>query len=112
MVTGPIGIGFVLACIFVGFCTAVGIFTLFVRAENIERNVLVGLLTLATCLLAFVVLGFDDRNGFQMGTGGLISVCLLAAFGFGLGRVLDYLLGPLTHSPDSREAVLGADLAD
>ncbi len=107
-----IDVGFILTCVFVGCVALLGALTLFVRAENIERNGLVGSLTLATSLIAMALLEHDWSVNFPYGAGTLISICLLAIFGFALGRFLDYILGPREHSADSREATIGADLAE
>ena len=112
MITESFSIGFLLACVFVGFMVLVGIFTLFVRAENIERNVLVGMLTLATSLIAVCLLVHDSHHGFPYGAPSVVAICLLALFGFFLGRILDLILGPQLHSSETREATLGVDLAD
>jgi hypothetical protein len=89
----------------------VGVCLFFVRAENIERNVLVASLTLATSLISVALLRHDYLHSFRFGSPALLSLCLLAAFGFFIGRVLDFVLGarPEFEAP---EGTLGTDLAD
>src|SRR5579862_7973950 len=102
-----IDLGFPIACLFVGCAVLLGLLTLFVRAENIERNVLVGSLTLATSLIAVALLHHDWAINFPYGGWTLTWICILAVFGFGIGRALDHMLGAREHSADSREETLG-----
>lgn len=104
----PNGSGFILAVIFISIVGLFGIFTLFVRAENIERTGLVGGLTVLTALIAGLVLTLVP--GLSNAT--LISVSCLSVLGFVVGRVIDALLGPRDVVPETEESVIGADLAD
>ena len=112
MVAGAISTSFVLASVFAGCALLLGLCTLFVRAENIERTVMVGSLTIGTSLCALVVLARCYKTGIGMEAGNLAGICILAVSGFALGRMIDLMLGPRPYSPDSREGTLGADLAD
>jgi len=107
MTPGNISIEFILACLFVGSALVLGFLTLFVQAENIERNILVGLFTLTTALIGVALLQQDYRTDFQFGTGGLVSISVLAVSGFAIGRIVDAVLGPMT----SNESTIDADLA-
>lgn len=84
----------------------VGVFTLFVKAEYIERNLLVSLATLLACALAGFALHDDYVAGFPHGTGSLVAVSLVAVLGFVAGRLADRALGPLDPPPGG-----GPDLA-
>ena len=101
------------AAIIVGCMVVVGLGVLFVRAENIERRNLVGLITLFTSGIAAFVL-YSAWSGDTANNPGLpISMIMLSLFGFVAGRVIDAILGP--RAPDAIEkdpATYGADLAD
>jgi hypothetical protein len=100
--------GYILTVIFVSMVALFGMLTLFVRAMNIERNALVGTLTFMTAAISGIVLATADN----LSNAALISLCALSLVGFAVGRFIDYVLGAREHSADSREATLGADLAD
>ncbi|HWD39587.1 MAG TPA: hypothetical protein VG944_12110 [Fimbriimonas sp.] len=112
MFEGPLQIGFDLTCMFVGIMLLVGLFTLFVKAENIERNFLVGGLTLSTALLAIPLLDNAYRHDFPNGYGSLFAVWLLAGLGFGIGRWFDHLLGARSRMEERDDSTFGAHLAD
>lgn len=103
---------FILACLFVALVLLFGLFSLFTRATNIERNVVVGGLTILTSLVAAAFLVIDYRSGHRSGVGALVSACLVALMGYFVGRAIDWLLGPVAVSDESRQGTLGADLAD
>ncbi len=103
---------FILTAIFVSLVVLFGFFCLFVNAENVERNILVGGLTLLTAVIAAGLLVVDANRHHPEGTAGLVSICALSLLGYGVGRVIDRILGPTDHTVDSKEGTLGADLAD
>jgi amino acid transporter len=103
---------FSFAAVIVACMGMLGLGVLFVRAENIERRNLVGLVTLFTSGIAAYVLyyAWNERAGASPGLP--ISMIMLSLFGFIAGRVIDAILGP--RSPDAIEkdpATYGADLA-
>lgn len=101
-----------LATIFVALVATFGAFLMFARPENIERPFMVGVLTLATSLVALWMIFDDWQRGPTIGMGSAISRSLLALLGFGVGRVFDMILGPRMSRTQDREATIGADLAD
>lgn len=96
--------------VFVVFVGVTGLGLLFVRGSRIERNALVGTLTLATAILAGLILYLTGSESFT--PSGLVMVALLSITGFAFGRGLDWWLGARSRSRDARNATLGADLAD
>lgn len=101
---------YLLACLFVAMVGLFGAFLLFARAENIERNYLVGTLTVLFVVIAGVML-WQVPAASQTGPV-LLSISLTSLVGFGFGRLVDYLMGPRAEPSDNTEATLGADLAD
>ncbi|MGV3616971.1 MAG: hypothetical protein ACO1SV_16715 [Fimbriimonas sp.] len=92
------------------FVAVIGLFgvgLMFVRAENIERNYLVGGLTVVTAGVAGAMLAGLAPSA--QTTPALISISLVSVLGFVIGRVIDMILGPRDHTD---EATLGADLSD
>lgn len=102
---------FIITWVGVGTAVLFGLGLLFVRAARIERSLLVGLMTIATALIAGFVL--SSMNAATFGAGDMVSLLLVAFLGFGVGWAYDALMGPLPlSSRDEREATLGSDLAD
>ena len=98
---------FILAVVFVSFVGLVGAGLMFARGTNIERNFLVGGLTLLTAFVAGVMLvGLAPAS---QTSATLISISLVSLVGFAVGRVIDAILGP---KDEAEGPVLGADLAD
>ena len=96
--------------LFVAFVGLFGLGLLFVRATWIERNTLVGSLTFLTACLAGFLLYRGAPNAIT--TFGLLSIALVSITGFLFGRAVDWWMGGEFHSDDTRNATLGADLAD
>jgi hypothetical protein len=101
---------FTVTALFVTFVGVMGLGLMFVRGTNIERNALVGVATLATALIAGLILGLAGSR--SMSEWGLIVTALFSMTGFFLGRGIDLLLGARDRSDDARNATLGADLSD
>ncbi|AIE87045.1 hypothetical protein [Fimbriimonas ginsengisoli] len=102
---------YILAVVFVGIMVLFGLSLLFVKAENIERNLLVGVLTLLCAGIAGVMLA-ELPVASQTGAV-LTSITLVSIFGYVVGRIIDYFLGPVEESEeDIKHPTLGADLAD
>jgi len=99
---------YILAVIFVAMVALFGLFLLFSRGLNIERNGLVGSFTFITAAMAGIILA----NVASLGAISMLSLCFLAVSGFAVGRAIDFLLGPREHSEETREGTWGADLAD
>lgn len=104
--------GLVLCSIWVGCVVVFGLAVMFARAEYFERPLLVGGMTLLTAIVALALLYNEYRLGLRTTTAAFVSIGVLAAFGYGIGRILDLLLGPQTHPLEETEPTLGADLAD
>lgn len=100
-------IAYILAVIFVAIVGLFGAALMFARAENIERNYLVGGLTLLTSCVAGIMLAGLPSSAQTSAT--LISISLISVLGYGLGRGIDLILGPRDHTD---QGTLGADLAD
>lgn len=100
-------IAFILAVIFVAIVGLFGAALMFARAENIERNYLVGGLTLLTACVAGVMLAGLPSGSQTSAT--LTSISLVSVLGYGIGRGVDLILGPRDHTD---QGTLGADLAD
>jgi hypothetical protein len=108
LLTGLVLSGFWIACWFV-----FGLFAAFSRPDSIERPLLVGTLTILSSLLAMLLLYMEWREIFPRGWFGMLFVSIVAPLGLPIGRVIDRLLGPREYAdPESREQVLGSDLAD
>jgi hypothetical protein len=104
---------FTLASIMVAVMILFGLGVLFVRAAKIERNLMVGLFTIGTSLIAAFILRSQIGHTDLFTPGQMWSVMLLSVFGFAVGLVYDRIAGPRPMpSRDEREATLGADLAD
>ncbi len=104
---------YALAAVVVAGAILFGLGLLFVRASRIERNVLVGGCTLATSLLAALILGSQSADTGQFTLGQALSIGCLSVLGFGIGWLYDRLAGPKAmSSTDDLEATLGAELAD
>lgn len=101
---------YILTVVFVAVMALFGLFAMFVRAEHIERNYLVGGLTVAGAAIAGVMLA-ELPVPSQTGPI-LLSIALISLFGYGFGRLIDYLMGPRFDPVDSTQPTLGADLAD
>jgi hypothetical protein len=98
---------FILAVVFVAIVGLFGAALMFVRGENIERNYLVGGLTILTALVAGTMLvGLPPAS---QTSATLVSISLVSVVGFVVGRVIDAILGPRDHTDP---ATLGADLSD
>lgn len=82
---------------------------MFVRAENIERTLMVGGLTVATALLAGLML-YVSGSGLSSGT--LFGIAMLSITGFVAGRLIDYYMGPSDNVADPGRHSLGGDFAD
>jgi len=108
MATGSIQIAFFISCMFLAVVFLVGVFTLFVQSENIERNVLVGGLTLCTAIVGAIMLDHAYQSNFPYGIGRLFGICVFSTLGFLGGRMYDVFRGPLPFL----EAPLDADLAE
>jgi hypothetical protein len=105
-------LGLILTTIWV-FCSVVfACFLLFARAVNIERPILVGCLTLLTSAVAAVLILNEFKMGLRSEPRNYIPIAMLSVIGYGVGRVVDYLLGPVTPTEEETEPNLGADLAD
>jgi hypothetical protein len=102
---------YTLSAIFIAVVGLMGLGTMFVRASNIDRNALVGTLTVVTALIAGAVLYFS-RNLPSMGAFPMAMVALFSLTGFFLGRGIDRMLGATGPSDDARNATLGSDLSD
>jgi amino acid transporter len=103
---------FILACVLVGCMALMGLALLFVRAEHIERNWLVGLSTIvAVAISAFMLYSFWAYAGGRTSRQ-LVPIVLLSVLGFGVGWLIDYLLGGRRRAHSTTDATLGADLAD
>lgn len=100
-------IAYIVAVIFVGIVGLFGAALMFARAENIERNYLVGGLTLLTACISGVMLAGLPSSAQTSAT--LTSISLVSVLGYGVGRGIDLILGPRDHADKSS---LGADLAD
>jgi hypothetical protein len=98
MANGTVQLVFFLTCMFLGCVYLLGVFTLFVRAGSIERNVMVGGTTLLFALIASVLVYHDYMTSFPYGIGRLLALCVFSTLGFLGGWLL--------------EARLDADLAD
>jgi hypothetical protein len=102
---------YILTVIFVCIVALFGMFAMFVRAENIERNFLVGGLTILTAVIAGIMLA-ELPVASQTGPI-LTSIALVSLFGYGIGRLIDYLMGPTVERTDpTQPTTLGADLSD
>lgn len=102
-----------LATLFVAVVTMFGVFLAFARPENIERPFMVSLFTLATALVSGWLLWLEWQTpGGANHSGSAVAFALFSVSGFALGRAVDTIMGPLTHSADERQATLGAELAD
>lgn len=100
---------FILTAVFVSVMAIFGLGAMFMRAENVERNYLVGGLTVLTSLTAGVIL-FRLTPAAQTG-GTLSALAALSLAGYVAGRVIDFALGPVPES-ETPDGTLGADLAD
>lgn len=89
-----------------------GLFLAFARAENIERPLMVGMLTTSTALLSGWLLWLEARHGDPAHQGIAVAYALFALSGFALGRAIDVIIGPRRETADERQATLGAELAD
>ncbi|HSI72940.1 MAG TPA: hypothetical protein VK934_07160 [Fimbriimonas sp.] len=101
---------FTVASVFVAVVGAFGLGLLFVRGTNIERNGLVGFLTVVTAVVAGLILGMSGSR--NMSEWGLVVVSLFSVTGFFFGRGIDMWLGARGRSDDARNATLGSDLSD
>ena len=104
--------GFILSALFLGLLLLFGLALLFVRAEFIERNILVGGATIFTSMVGIGILIYDAQVGYPYGTAGLVSVCCLSVLGFVVSWAIDRLMGPASSPEEPVEATLGSDLAD
>lgn len=101
--------GHFLAILFVGMVALFGLAVLFVRSEVIERDGLVGGLTLFTCAIAGAILA--SPNLLSKPT--LFGVCVLSFSGYVFGRIIDRAMGPQDPKPaEFNEGTMGVDLAD
>lgn len=100
-------IAYILAVVFVAIVGLFGAGLMFARAENIERNYLVGGLTLLTACVAGIMLAGLAPAAQTSAT--LTSISLVSILGYGIGRGIDLILGPRDHAD---QGTLGADLAD
>jgi hypothetical protein len=100
-------IAYILAVVFVAAVGVFGAALMFARAENIERNYLVGGLTLLTASVAGIMLASLPAASQSSAT--LTSISLVSVLGYGIGRGIDLILGPRDHAD---QGTLGADLAD
>ncbi len=104
---------YTISAVFVGAMVVFGLGILFVRAARMERNILVGSLTLLTTLIAGFVLKSYSASSSQFTASQMISMMMLCLVGFGVGWLFDRIAGPKTlASSDEREATLGSELAD
>lgn len=103
---------FVLASIVVGCMMLLGLGLLFVRAENIEREWLVALITVVTTGISIYLLVEFWRTPSGRTGNGLVPIVCLSLLGYGVGRVIDYFLGGRSVASTNTDATLGADLAD
>jgi hypothetical protein len=101
---------FTAAAIFVAFVGVFGMGVLFVRGTNIERNALVGTLTVITAVIAGLILALSGSRNFS--EWGLVFISLFSLTGYFFGRGLDRWLGAKSRSDDARNTTLGADLSD
>ena len=101
-----------LCTLFVVLVGTSGLFLAYARPENIERPLMVGILTTATSLAAGWLLWLEWHQGDPNRAGSPILYALLAVAGFGLGRAIDAIMGPRRLSADERQATLGAELSD
>jgi len=102
-----------LATLFVALVTMFGVLLMFARTENIERPFMVGLFTTGTALLAGWLLWLEWQQAATTSSSGTaIAFALFSVSGFALGRAVDVIMGPRTHSAEERQATLGAELAD
>ena len=97
------------ACIYVGIVIVFGVSILFVRAQNIERRVMVAGLTVITGFIGawMLYLGHRDLSNSQ-----LLGIAALATLGYIAGRLIDFYMGPKPVSPDPGMHSLGSDYAD
>jgi hypothetical protein len=102
---------FLLAWVVVAAMGVVGLGLLFVRAENIERVNLVSGSTLLFSAIGALLLWNATRSPQGAANSVAWSAIALSIFGFGLGRVLDLILGA-RNKVHRDEATLGSDLAD
>lgn len=103
-------VAFILTVVFVAMVALFGLFAMFMRAENVERNYLVGGLTVLTALASAIML-FEIPAISQNGAV-LTSIALVSLTGYGFGRLIDYAMGPRSEPADNPQATLGADLSD
>ncbi|MEZ0325185.1 MAG: hypothetical protein ACAH95_04715 [Fimbriimonas sp.] len=101
---------YTLTAIFVAFVGVTGLGLLFVRATNIDRNGLVGALTVLTAIIAAAIMYFSGST--RMSEWALVVVALFSVTGFVFGRALDRWLGAKDLSVDARKGTLGSDLSD
>lgn len=101
----------VLAIVLVAAIGLTGLGLLFVRASNIERNVLVGVCTLVTTAIGIVLLNYLIKQSPTFAVAQLVSVVMVSVLGLVVGWVLDRIAGPSDHFTEDG-ATLGADLSD
>jgi hypothetical protein len=101
---------FTAASVFIAFVGVFGLGVLFVRGTNIERNLLVGFLTVVTAAIAGAILALSGSR--NMSDWGLAVVSLFSVTGFFAGRGIDMWLGARGPSDETRQGTLGSDLSD
>jgi hypothetical protein len=97
------------ASVFVGMVALFGMAVMFVRAENIERNMMVGAMTVTTALLAGLILYYNPRG---LDNSALFGIALLSLLGYAAGRVVDFYLGGEDPEADLGKRSFNGDLAD
>ncbi|CAN5506253.1 hypothetical protein BH11ARM2_BH11ARM2_12280 [soil metagenome] len=98
-----------LVILFVGMVAIFGLALLFVRSEVIEREGLVGGLTILTSSMAGAILALP----WILSTPALFGVSVLAISGYIIGRIMDRAMGPMDpRSAEMNESTMGVELAD
>ncbi len=101
---------YIVTVVFVAFVGLFGMGIMFARSSNIERNGLVGSLTVLSSLIAAGMLYAAWRAPTTLFW--LVMIALVSTMGYFLGRGIDMLLGGKGPSDENRKGTLGADLSD
>jgi hypothetical protein len=100
------------AWICIGASLVFGVGLMMANPTYIERTILVGSLTVLGGILAAAMLQRSLASGGPSSWFEALSMCLLGPVFFGLGWLIDYLMGDTPLNREADEETLGAHVSD